>query len=452
MSEHQYLDVFLKDEDRMAKDMLRGFVEKEIMPFRQKIDDDREHKVVGKILQRLTDIGIQKGAFPKEYGGGGANSIVSAAIMHEELARGDSGIATSATVTTWAFLPAIIAGNKAVLDRFAPMFCGADLKLGCFAMTEPGGPHGGGGCDIENPTLHGKKIRTLARLEGNEWVLNGQKAWASNSGVSDAYCVLCTTDPEAGDDGVALIYVPAPTTGLSFGKLENKAGMQGDKNCMMTDPEAADDGVALIYVPAPIEGLSFGKLENKAGMQGDKNCMMYLENVRVPKEFRAAGPGNDAQLLHNNVLLARILTAALAVGNAQGAFDTVLKYTGERIVADRPIRQHSICAGILADMAVGIETARTYYLSAAYMYDHPETYGPPVSDFMLSRASIAKVYAADVAVMVTNKAMELMGSYGYVRDYDVEKYWRDCKIIQLWEGGAQLGRFDVCRGYYDCNL
>ena len=103
-------------------------------------------------------------------------------------------------------------------------------------------------------------------------------------------------------------------------------------------------------------------------------------------------------------------------------------------------------------MAIGIETARTYCLAAAYMYDHPETYGPVSSDFMLSKASIAKCYAADVAVTVTNKAMELMGSYGYVRDYDVEKYWRDCKIIQLWEGGAQLGRFDVCRGYYDCSL
>ena len=374
-------------------------------------DRKRRHKIVNKILQGLTDMGIQKSAFPKEYGGGGMGSIVSAAIMHEELARGDSGIATSATVTTWAFLPAIIAGNKVVLDHFAPTFCGDDLKLGCFAITEPGGSHGGGGCDIENPSLHGRKIRTIARLEGNEWVINGQKAWASNAGVSDAYCVVCTTDPDSGDEGIALI-----------------------------------------YVPAPCEGLSFGKFENKAGMEGDKNCSIYLENVRVPKEFRAAGPGKDAELFHNNVIAARILTGALAVGNAQGAFETVLKYTGERIVSEKPIRQHSICAGILADMAIGIETARNYYLAAAYMYDHPETYGAPVSDHMLSRASIAKVYAADVAVMVTNKAMELMGSYGYVRDYDVEKYWRDCKIIQLWEGGAQLGRFDVCRGYYDCNF
>jgi len=411
MSEHRYLDLFLTEEDQMAKEMFRNFVEKEIMPVRQKIDDDHEHEIVNKILQGITDLGLQKAAFPKEYGGGGSASLVSAAIMHEEFGRGDSGIATAATVTTWAFNPAIMAGNKAVLDHFAPMFCGDKLKKACFAITEPGGSHGGGGCDIENPSLNGSKIRSIARLEGDEWVINGQKAWGSNAGVSDAYCVVCTTDPDAGDSGIALI-----------------------------------------YVPSPCQGLSFGKFENKAGMQGDRNCAIYLENVRVPKGFRAAGEGVDAQLFHGNVIAARILTGALAVGNAQAVYETVLKYTGERIVADKPIRQHSICAGMLADMVIGIETARMYYLAAAYMFDHPDIYGPPVSDFMLSRASIAKVYAADVAVMVTNKAMELMGSYGYVREYDVEKYWRDCKIIQLWEGGAQLGRFDVCRGYYECNL
>jgi alkylation response protein AidB-like acyl-CoA dehydrogenase len=103
-------------------------------------------------------------------------------------------------------------------------------------------------------------------------------------------------------------------------------------------------------------------------------------------------------------------------------------------------------------MAIGIETARWSYLSVAWMCDHPETYGPLVSDAMLSRASIVKTYACDVAVSVCNKAMELMGSYGYVREYDVEKCWRDCKMIQLWVGGAQLGRLDVCRGYYDLGL
>lgn len=402
---------FITEEHRMVADLYRNFVNKEIMPVRHLIDDDKEHKLIKKILQAMTDIGHQKAAFPAEYGGSDMSSALSAAIMHEELGRGDSGIGTAATVTTWAFMPAITAGNKAVLDRFAPDFCGTDLKMGCFAMTEPGGSHGGGGCDIENLTLKGKKIRTFARLEGDEWVINGQKMWASNAGDADAYCVLCTTDPNLGDDGIALIYVPADA-----------------------------------------KGLSFGKDENKAGMQGDRNCPMYLDDVRVPKAFRAAGPGVDAQLMHGNVVAARILTGALAVGSAQGAFETVLKFTEERIVADRPVRQHSICAGMLADMAIGIETARAYCLNAAYMFDHPEINGPPFSDAMLSRASIAKVYAADVAVMVANKAMELMGSYGYVREYNVEKYWRDCKIIQMWEGGGQLGRFDVCRGYYDCQL
>jgi len=381
------------------------------MPVRQQIDDDKEHTLINRILQGLTNVGMQKGPFPKEYGGLASSSIVSAAVMHEELSRGDSGICTASSVTTWAWMPALVAGNKAVLDEFAPMFCGDELKLGCFAMTEPGGPHGGGGCDIENPSLHGKKIRTIAKLDGDEWVINGQKMWASNSGVADLYCVLCTTDPNQGEEGIALIYIPATA-----------------------------------------KGLSFGKWEQKAGMEADVNSAMYLDDVRVPKKFRAAGPGKDAELLEFNVILARVLTGASVLGNAQATFEAVLKYTGERIVADKPIRGHSIAAGMLADMAIGIETARTYDLMAAHMLDHPETYGPPLSDFIRSRTSIAKVYAAEVAVMVTNKAMELMGSYGYVRGYDVEKYWRDCKIVQLWEGGAQLGRFDVCRGYYDCNL
>jgi alkylation response protein AidB-like acyl-CoA dehydrogenase len=411
MSKQQYLDIFLKKEDYMLQEMLRSFVDKEIMPVRQQVDEDKDHVIVKKILKGLTDLGMQKSPLPPEYGGMGASSAVTAGIVHEELSRGDSGICTAGNVTTWAWIPAIAANNKAVLDRFAKDFTGTELRMGCFNMTEPGGPHGGGGCDIENPTLQGRKIRTIAKLEGDEWVINGRKMWASNSGVADLYCMVCTTDPNLGDEGVALIYVPKDA-----------------------------------------KGVSFGKDEHKAGMAGDKNHPMFLDNVRVPKEWRAAGPKADADLLHNNLVIGRLVTAAMAVGQAQGAFEAVLKYTGERIVADRPIRQHSIAAGMLADMAIGIETARWSYLSACWMYDHPETYGPPISNFMLSRASVAKVYAADVAVSVTNRAMELMGSFGYVRDYDVEKYWRDCKIIQLWEGGAQLGRLDVCRGYYDCNL
>ena len=413
MYRHKILEAICKEEDLVLRDLVKDFVDDEIMPVRQRIDDDEEHEIIHALLQGLSNLGFLRAIFPEKYGGSDMHSVVSLVLSLEEVARGDSGIAVALSCCLWPFMPAIWVKNEAVLDYFGPMFCGDELKLGCFNMTEPGGPSGGGGCDIENYGMRGRKISTRAVLDGETWVLNGQKIWATNSGVADAYCMVCTTDPELGDEGTALIYVP------------------GDA-----------------------EGLSFGKFENKAGMAADRNTTTYLEYVRVPKEFRLAGPGEDAKYFHANLTVGRIGSAAMSVGNAQGAFEAVLDFTGERAVGKdtKPIRDHSIAAGILADMAIGIETARIAYLSSAYRFDHPEEYGEIYSLAQLSYGSIAKVYAADMAVMVTNRAMELMGSYGYVRDCNVEKYWRDCKITQLWEGGAQLGRFDVCRAYWNLPL
>ncbi len=413
MYQHKLLHGICKSDDLMMRDMIRGFVDSQIMPIRQKIDDDTDHVLVNQVLQGLVNLGFLKSIFPEKYGGLDAYSAVTSSLLYEEIARGDAGIAVVMGCCLWPFLPAIWAGNEAVLDYFAPIFCGDELKIGCLNMTEPGGPSGGGGCDIENSAVQGRKIFTRAVPDGDEWVLDGQKIWATNSGIADAYLMVCTTDPNLGDEGIALIYVPGDT-----------------------------------------EGLSFGHFENKAGMAADRNTTTYLNNVRVPKEFRLAGPGEDARHFHANLTAGRIGSAAISVGNAQGAFECVLNFTGDRVVGKtaKPIREHSIAAGMLADMAIGIETARMAYLNAAYRFDHPEEYGERHSLEQLSVASMAKVYAADMAVSVTNKAMELMGSYGYVRDYDVEKYWRDGKIVQLWEGGAQLGRFDVCRVYYDLPL
>ena len=413
MYQHSILKVLCKEEDLILRDLARDFVNQEIMPVRQKIDDDQDHEIIRHILEGVANLGFMKAVFPEKYGGSDIHSVVTMALPLEEVARGDSGIAVAVACCIWPFTPAIWANNEAVLDHFGPIFCGDDLRIGCFNMTEPGGSSGGSGCDIENPGMQGRKIATRAVLKGDKWILNGQKIWATNSGIADAYLMVCTTDPQLGDEGIALIYVP------------------GDA-----------------------KGLSFGKFEKKAGMAADRNTTTYLENVTVPKGFRVSGPGEDARFFHANLTVGRIISAAMSVGNAQGAFDTVLDFTADRVVgkAAKPIRDHSICAGMLADMAIGIETARMTYLSAAYRFDHPEQYGAIHSLEQLSYASIAKVYAADMAVMVTNRAMELMGSYGYVRECDVEKYWRDCKVIQLWEGGAQLGRFDVCRAYYDLPL
>ena len=412
-----YRDIIIKElfneEDLILVDMVREFTEDVIFPVRQKIDDDKDHLIIHEILEGLTNLGFMRAIWPEEIGGSNMTKILPFTATLEEISRGDTGIAVSLGCSLWAFIPAVLAKNEAIIKDFGTRCCNDELIIGCFNMTEPGGPTGGGGCDIENISIEGKKIKTRAEFDGEEWILNGEKLWASNSGIADVYLMVANTDPALGDEGIALIYVPSPT-----------------------------------------EGLSFGKFENKAGLQADRNCATFMEDIRVPKDYRLTGPGEDAKYFHINLTIGRIASAAMSVGCAQGAFEAVLEFTKDRIVGKtgRPIRQHSIAAGMIADMAIGIETARNAYINAAYKFDHPEQYGPQEALSQLSRATIAKVYAADMAIMVTNRAMELMGSYGYVREYNVEKYWRDCKIIQLWEGGAQLGRFDVCRGYYELDL
>ena len=400
----EFLDIFITDEDRPIIESVKNFVNKEIIPIREDIEKDKNHGLVQNILQGLTKLGLIKTGFPEKYSKMERLSAVKIFLISEEVARGDVGIAVAQAATRWALSPMILGKNEVLIDKFIPFFCEEEPHLACFAMTEQNS-----GCDIENLSmLQGKTIQTKAVLEGDEWVIRGSKRFASNSGVSDLYCIVCQTDPSEGEKGIALIYVPAGS-----------------------------------------EGLSFGAFEDKAGLFADRNCDIYLDDVRVPREYRASDPGEDAKILKRNITAGRVGSAAMVVGSARGIFDEVLKYTGERVVAGKPIRNHSMSAAMLADMAIGIETAKAYYLQVTYMLEHPERFGEASSSVMLSRASIAKVYATDMAVSIANKAIELMGSYGYMKNYHVEKYWRDSKVIQLWLGGAQLGRLDIAQGYYN---
>jgi alkylation response protein AidB-like acyl-CoA dehydrogenase len=399
----------MTEEEKFLRDAIRSFVEGVIMPIRQQVDaDERGHKIIEPIMkQGLVDIGAQRMMFPEKYGGLGMTSLREAYWGTEEIARGDSGMAVAAVCTMWPFVPILYEPYRRedLLEEFAKTFCGNELHFGCFAMTEPQG-----GCDIENvETMKGRTIRTTATLEGDEWVINGEKQWPTNSGIASLYLAVCTTDPDLGEEGLALIYVPSPT-----------------------------------------KGLDFSDFEVKAGMAADRNCTIYFDNVRVPKRYRVAGPGDDAKLFRQLLVAGDIGSAAISVGPAQNTFEIVTKYATERVAGGKPIKEHSITAVMLADMAIGIETARTYALTVAHMFDHPETYGPRWSPEMVAKSRIAKVYAADVGVRVTDEAQKLMGSNGYSRPYDVEKHWRDVKITQQWLGGAIVGRLDVARYY--CNL
>ncbi|MFW6126478.1 MAG: acyl-CoA dehydrogenase family protein, partial [Chloroflexota bacterium] len=330
--DNRFMKELLREEDLLVLQVLRDFVDREIMPVRHLIDPDTraDFKLVRELQDKLRGMGHSRALFPPEYGGMGMQSLVSTCIACEELSRGDAGFIAAPGSPAWAMRPAILAYqegyNSRVLDDFAQKFSGDEMYVSCFAMTEPEG-----GCNIESVDMHGRGISTTARLEGDEWVINGAKIWPTNSGIADLYCVVCQTDPDQGDDGIALI-----------------------------------------YVPVPIEGFTFGRFEDKMGFRSSREGPFWFENVRVPKEYRAAGPGKDAELFHDNLIFARGFSAGWAIGPAQGAFDEVLRFTKDRIAAGKPIRQHTIAANMLADMAIGIQVGRDTYINAAYIYDHPE--------------------------------------------------------------------------------
>lgn len=393
-------------------DLYRDFTENEIMPRRRDLDggpfrrdEELALRTFDELQKGLIDLGVQRAWFPPEVGGLGMPMVMEFATPAlEELARGDVGLAVSVAIPAWVSLAAINAPNERVMREFGPLICGDEIYRTCFAMTEPAG-----GCNIEDPAQVGRTIQTTAKLDGDEWVINGQKLWPSGSGDANVYMTVCTTDPNKGEEGIALIYVPRETPGLSFGPREPKMGM--------------------IYT--------------------DFNGAIYYDDVRVPKYYRASDePGRDAELFHDALSIGRIGSAALALGPAQATLEIVTEYTKNRYIVGRQVRERSMHAGMIADMAIAIEASRAYYLQVAKMYNQPEIYGRWGGTYLHGKGSGAKVFAADTAVMVTNKAMELMGSMGYAEEMHVEKYLRDVKIIQLWEGGAQLGRLDMVRSFY----
>ena len=406
----KYFNAFdASDEDMRILQAVHEYVNGEIMPRRQDLEggwyrDERLAQETFKdVHQGLVDIGVQKASWPESLGGLSISGGLYNMII-EEISRGDAGLATHMSIISWVMLPAMIARRKDLMQEFIPRICD-DLPHGCcMAITEPSG-----GTNTEDPTLHGRTIRTIAEADGDDWVINGHKIWPSGASVADiAYCVVCTTDPDAGDEGVALIYVPPGADGMSFSRPFQKMGM--------------------CYT--------------------DVNTEIFFENVRVPKRYRAAGASEDGKILHDVVARGRLSTCSMALGAAQACFEIALEWTKSREIAGRPVRSRSLHAAIIGKMAQRIESARAYAMQVGQMVGSGK-FGRAGDPFLLSKCSAAKEYACDNSLWVANKAMELMGSYGYAFDYHIEKYLRDIKILQLWVGGPQRALLDTALGYYN---
>ena len=397
-----HLEHLFSDEEKALREMIHKFTEKEIIPIREELETD--YRLVESVHQKLVDLGIQKAGYPAEYGGTGPAGATLFGIVCEELSRGDAGIGLTTGINMGELmLPALQAGNKAIMDRFMPPFCGSEICYACLSMTDSTG-----GADSENPVLQGKGITTRAKLVGDEYVINGTKSWPTNAALAGVLLTVCNTDPGLGEEGIALIYVPGDAKGVTYGKNETKVGFRTSMN----------------------------------------NSVFYDE-VRVPKEYRLAGAGDDALFYKAINSGTQWHTAALSVGIAQASFDIALEYTKDRKSGGRAVRKWSLVAGILADMAVRLEMSRAAVYNYAWMLDHPDDYGPPFTDRMVSLASITLSYAADAAAWITNKTIELMGANGLSPEYHAEKHFRDAKIPQIVLSGQQVRKYRIARGYYD---
>ncbi|MBC7253605.1 MAG: acyl-CoA dehydrogenase family protein [Actinobacteria bacterium] len=396
----------LKEADRMLAGSLRDFADREVIPVRRELDREArsgEDARFRELAVKLKKLGLPGAIIPEEHGGEGLLSYLAWCLAMEELGRGDASLAVSAAASALSLRPAALAANGEVLGRFAPRFLGeeGDFFASPALFDEPAL-----GDDL-NPDLGALGCKTRVKASGEWLVLAGKKAWCVNAGRAGLYCVA----------------------GLLGG-----GGVDGEP--------------ALVYCEAPAEGLEVRPRE-KAGLLPCSLGDIYLDEVRTPLSWRAAGPGEDAHLLREGLAFQRLLSAATAVGIAQGAFEEVLAFTSDRLAAGKPIRQHTVCAVMLADMAEGIQSGRDVYVNAALVLDSLEGLAARASASSLSRASLARAHCCRAAVEVTNRAMELMGSYGYVTDYHLEKYWRDAKMLQLAEVPAEQLKLDVARGYYE---
>jgi alkylation response protein AidB-like acyl-CoA dehydrogenase len=414
----QYPECFVKEEHRMAQKMFADFADKEIMPVRDQIDDDVTHeKVIKPILKKLqVDLGCQKSMIPQGYGGTlELGSIVTGALKQEQMARADYGISMHSAVTDWVWTPAALAymspsatgkaWAKKIFSEFAPAFTGNELKAGCFNMSEADSA-----CDIENVTNEGRTIKTVAKLNGDEWVINGGKLWASNASIADLNVVMCNMDPGKGIDSFVLVYVPEPWPGVSHGK-----------------PEV------------------------KCGLMADVNNSTFFDDVRVPKEWGLQGPEAWA-LFVNSLCVTMPFNSGHATGLLQGALDVLLDYTGQRVVGGKQINQHLSAAMILGEMAAVINVGRASFLELAHEFDNMDIYGAWDTDAMMAKSHAIHAFITRQAPALILKGMELMGSYGYVRENHYEKYYRDSAVAKLVLGGSHIGYFTTCRGYYDLDF
>lgn len=392
------VDFSLTDEQREIQELAREFARREIRPVAA--DYDVREEMPWPVLEKAARIGLLSYGLPAEYGGGGVGDGlvgITNFLVTEELAWGCAAIATEISSTSYAAGPILAFGSDEQKRRYLPRFCDPGrVRLGALCLTEPGA-----GSDIA-------AIATTARRAGDGWVLDGRKQFITNGGIADLHVVFARV-PEEG--GMAAFIVESGTPGLAMGRKEQKLGMRASHTA-----EVVLDGCE---VPA-VNRLETGRTSNLPGQRGGGGEL--------------SGAATALTLLQYS----RMTFAAAAIGLARAAFEYARDYALERKTFGAPIASHQLVAAKLAQMAIEIESARALLWRAGWLAFS----GRPLA---LAEGSMAKCLSADVAVRCCEEAVQILGGHGYVRDHPVEKWYRDAKLYQIWEGTNEIQRLVIAR-------
>ncbi len=370
------MDYFLTEEQIMLRDLARQFANEKIKPVRAHYDETGEFP--WELMKQMADMDFFRIYLDEVYGGMGMGSM-GLVLVTEELSRICGGIALGFAGTALGIMPLLISGSDEQKAKYLPDLA-AGKYLAAFGLTEPEA-----GSDAGN-------IKTTALKDGDDYILNGVKHFITNGGVAKFYTIIAKTNPEKGARGASAFIVEEGTPGFSYGKKEDKMGIRASAT-----------------------------------------CELVFEDCRIPKENLIGKEGMGFLITMRTLDRSRPGVAAQALGIAQGALDHAVEYSRGRIQFGQPISAFQAIQFKLADMATEIEAARGLIYSVARMVDHG------IKDFS-KEAAMAKLYAADVAMKVTTEAVQIFGGYGYMKEYPVEKYMRDAKITQIYEGTCEIQR------------
>lgn len=375
------MDFNLTRDQKMIRDVVRDFAEQEIAPRATEID--RTGMFPLDIINKMSEMDLMGLPFPEEYGGAGAD-YVSYCLAVEEISRacGSTGLTYEAHISLGC-MPIYLFGTQEQKKKYLTMLCRGEC-VGAFGLTEPEAGSDAGG------------TKTTAELDGNEWVINGSKCFITNASYAKFVTITAVTDKTRGRKGISAIIVP-------------------------TD--------------AP--GFTIRSSYEKMGLHGSNTTELFFDNVRVPRE-NLVGNLNEGFKQFLKVLDGgRVAIAAMAVGIAQACLDASLKYAHQRVQFGRSISKFQAIQFKLADMAVNIELARLMYLKAAWLKDNGQPYS--------KEAAIAKLFASEMATRAALDAIQIHGGYGYMKEFPVERYLRDAKLLEIGEGTSEVQRLVIAR-------